>query len=126
MYYPESSDSDITVRVETRCLGGDRSTCFVRVAAEGITVAQLVRAKVAAEWALGGPVGRESAQPGAAASPWLSLDDAIRHALDAYRAGWYVVNVDGDQPSGLDSVVSVSPDSRVAFVRLFPLKGGLL
>lgn len=126
MYDPISSNSEICVRVETRFLGWDRTECSVHLAEEHLTVAQLIRSKIAAEWAAGGPTGLESVQPGEAAVPWLSLEAAVRNALDAYRAGWYVISVDGDQPSGLDTSLHLTTDSHVLFARLFPLKGGLL
>lgn len=91
-----------------------------------ITVAQLIRSKIASEWASSGAAGIESADPGTPVSPWLSEQEAIRHSIDAYRAGWYIVIVDGTQPSGLDSAIDLCAESRVVFARLHPVREGLL
>lgn len=111
-----------TIEVTTRILGGAETTVCVPLLTETPATAQLIRWKIAAEWHSGGPVGIESVSPETPAAKWLSLDDAVRNALDAYRAGWYVIQVDGDQPGGLDSLLSLSPASRICFIRLYPLE----
>ncbi|HEY3414740.1 MAG TPA: hypothetical protein VGM51_17005 [Armatimonadota bacterium] len=110
------------VNVITRVPGGSETTVRVPLDTDTPTTAQLIRGKIAAEWRAGIPVGIESVSPEAPAARWSSPEDAVRHALDGYRAGWYVVQVDGDQPGGLDSPLRLSPSSRICFIRLYPLE----
>jgi hypothetical protein len=118
------SSSIRLIRVQTRCLGGAQTQITVCVPRARATVAQLIRGKIRTEWEAGGIVGRESVPLETPAARWASVDDAIRNALDAYRAGWYVIQVDGEQPGGLDTVLSLSPESSVVFIRLYPLMDG--
>ena len=110
------------VEVTTRLPGGGETTVCVRLDTDTPSTAELIREKIAAEWRFGGPVGIESVSPETPAAKWPSLDDAVRNALDAYRAGWYVVQVDGDQPGGLDTPLRLRPASHICFIRLYPLE----
>jgi hypothetical protein len=51
-------------------------------------------------------------------------DEAVRVALEAFTDGLYLVVIDGAEVKGLDDVVPLQEDSRVAFVRLALLAGG--
>lgn len=113
--------SQITLTVTTRILGGAETTVCVTIDTLTPTTAQLIRAKIAAEWQAGGVVGLESVSVETPAAEWPSVDDAVRNALDAYRAGWYVIQVDGDQPGGLDSPLSLNASTNIYFIRLYPL-----
>jgi hypothetical protein len=124
-----SNDKHLTVsvRVETQIPGAPPDVLDVPVPAGRSTVAQIVRAKAGVEWdALchgeRSAAGRESAPPQAGEAPDVtSRDAAIRAALDAYRAGWFVVFVDGELAAALDASVEVGPGTMVRFVRLYPV-----
>jgi hypothetical protein len=112
--------------VETRIIGLSHTYTSVKCEEnDRISVAALIRAKIATEWDAGGAVGRESAAPdslGAAEEERCpTLEFATRAAIDAYRAGWYVILVDGAPTTGLDQRLDLSRDSSVSFVRMCPL-----
>ena len=48
----------------------------------------------------------------------------VERALEACRAGACLVVVDGEPLTDLDQEITVSPDTRVQFLRLLPLAGG--
>lgn len=121
----------LTVTVETRILGWGADTVRVPLETPHLSVAALLRAKAGAEWAEWeaghrADVGRESLSPEhlmgqEQEAPPDTRGAAERRALNGYRAGWYIVLVDGEQPGGLDARLSLRPDSSIAFVRVYPL-----
>jgi hypothetical protein len=54
----------------------------------------------------------------------LTADDAIEHALKAFRQNRFFVLVEGRQVEDLDDVIPFRPTSEVTFVRLVPVVGG--
>jgi hypothetical protein len=112
--------------VETDIPGGETTTLAVAVPDTPLSVADLIRAKAGAEWdaaaRAGGPAAaRESAPPIAGETPAPdSRGGAVRAALDAYRAGWYVIFVDGEPTPALDTRITPRTDTRIRFVRLYP------
>ena len=116
----------LSLVVETDVPGGETTTLTLTVPDAPLSVADLIRAKAGAEWdaavRAGGPgTGRESVPPTAGDTPAPdSRDGAVRAALDAYRAGWYVIFVDGEPTPALDTRIAPRPETRVRFVRLYP------
>jgi hypothetical protein len=51
-------------------------------------------------------------------------DESVRVALQAFEDGMYLVFVDSEQATGLNTVVRIGPDTRLRFVRLVMLAGG--
>jgi len=49
---------------------------------------------------------------------------AVETAIKAFEDGLYLVIVDGQEVKSLDAPLALTPDSRVAFVRLTLLAGG--
>lgn len=123
------SQSGPRIRVETRILGWGAEALTVPLPSASLRVADLIRAKVAAEWGAcqrGERTAccREAAEPDALdGGPPPTLEAAWRAALDAYRAGWYIILVDGEEPGGLDARLELGPSRPVAFVRVYPLPG---
>jgi hypothetical protein len=116
----------MTLAVETQIPGAATAVRPISLADARVSVAQLIRLKIGEEWDAAAPderarVGRESAPPiPGEVPPPATRDAAIRAALDAYRAGWYVIFVDGEQTAALDAPLAPGPDSLVRFVRLYP------
>ncbi len=69
---------------------------------------------------------RGKVAPGGSEVPEQKVDEdeAVRTALEAFQDGLYLVIVDGEQITDLDTPVPVRPDSRIMFVRLVLLAGG--
>jgi hypothetical protein len=119
----------IEVRIDVRILGFDAAKLLLRAPAGELSLWDLIRLKARQEWeALESgedtDVVRESLPPQAlqeGMSRPESLEEALRWALDGYRSGWYIVLIDGEEPGGLDARFALRPDSRVAFVRMYPL-----
>lgn len=119
------------IRVETRILGHHADTVCVSLPAWTVRVADLIAAKMDAECRAlergeRTQAGRESMPPDemypmADRPPTHDPHQLYRSAIDGYRAGWYIILVDGEEPGGLDTVLKLSPDSRIAFVRVYPL-----
>lgn len=116
--------------VETRILGWGAEAISVPLPSASLRVVDLIRAKMAAEWAAlqrgeRAVAGRESIEPDAMGRPSApsgdTLERLVRAATDGYRAGWYIILVNGEQPGGLDARLSLTPESAVAFVRIYPL-----
>ncbi|HEY3268306.1 MAG TPA: hypothetical protein VGM37_15410 [Armatimonadota bacterium] len=134
MHIPQNPDLHKSppdaISIETRILGWGAQRVDVPLPEPSIRVADFIRLKIGVEWELfqtgqRDRVGLESASPEAlmapAAAPDQSLDEALFAALDGYRAGWYVILVDGAQTGGLDERITLSPSSDVRFVRVYPL-----
>ncbi|MBN1318591.1 MAG: hypothetical protein JXA42_24130 [Anaerolineales bacterium] len=49
---------------------------------------------------------------------------AVETALQAFQDGFYLVFVNGQQVPTLDSIVLMSEETQITFVRLIPLAGG--
>ena len=81
---------------------------------------RLLTADEVAAGAAAGKVDPGGRVVGGTASP----DRAVDVALEAFEDGLYLVVVDGDQVTSLDTAVSVGPDTLVRFVRLTALAGG--
>lgn len=119
------------IRIETRILGHHAESICVSLPSWVVRVADLIAAKMDAESQalergerMG--AGRESMPPDEmhphADRP--TTPDPLRlfrTAIDGYRAGWYIILVDGQEPGGLDTVLTLTPYSRVSFVRVYPL-----
>lgn len=54
----------------------------------------------------------------------VDAEQAVGTALEAFEDGLYLVAVDGVEQKSLDALLFLTPDSRVAFVRLVMLAGG--
>lgn len=59
-----------------------------------------------------------------AAAPAAEVDHAVAVALQGFVDGWYLVLIDGEEQSGLDEEVVLSPTTVATFLRLAPLSGG--
>jgi len=55
----------------------------------------------------------------------VNAEEAVGAALQAFEDGLYLVVIDGVEQRDLDREVYLQPDSRVTFVRLALLSGGL-
>lgn len=66
------------------------------------------------------------AQPESQTKPVSGIKTSvhIRKALHAFTKGTYLILIDGQQMESLDDIVTLTPTSKVAFVRLTPLVGG--
>jgi hypothetical protein len=121
----------LTVFVETRVLARSADTRQVTLSSPILTCRELIEAKIRAEWfdkpsAHAQPLGAESLDVPMPNGQRLgsvpeSVEQAIRAGVDAFRAGWYIIIVDGRQATGLDEVLSLSSDAKISFVRLGPL-----
>ena len=99
-----------------------------------VTAAELIRGRVTAELArVGGTVPRpivpvsevEQALNGPRRDGrHLDLREETDRALHAFSKGRFVLVVDGRQITAADELISLSPDSKVTFVRLVALRGG--
>lgn len=100
-----------------------------------LSVAEVIRGRVTAELARGAgamnlrPLVEPSADERLLNGPRRGreapdLEREVARALSAFRAGRYVVLVDGRQVESADELVTLTPDSEVTFVRLVPLRGG--
>ncbi len=69
---------------------------------------------------------RGKVAPGASEVPEQHVDEdkAVRTALEAFEDGLYLVILDGQQITELDTPVRLRPDSRIVFIRLVFLAGG--
>lgn len=54
----------------------------------------------------------------------IAIADEVEKALDAFERGVYMVVVDGHQTDTLDEVLTLTPTSKITFLRLTPLVGG--
>jgi hypothetical protein len=88
----------------------ERQRRFVRL----LTPDELADGASAGKVDPGGRSGTRQADP----------EHAVATALEAYDDGLYLVVVDGEQVQGLDTAVTVGPDTLVRFVRLTALAGG--
>jgi hypothetical protein len=88
----------------------ERQRRFVRL----LTPDELAAGAAAGKVDLGGRTGTRRADP----------EQAVATALDAFDDGLYLVVVNGEQVEGLDTTVTVRPDTLVRFVRLTALAGG--
>jgi hypothetical protein len=61
---------------------------------------------------------------GAEVSAAVDVDEAVATALLAHEDGLYEVLVDDEPVGDLDAVITVSPATRLLFLRLVPLAGG--
>lgn len=59
-----------------------------------------------------------------AEKPAIDVKVQISRALDAFKAGEFIVIVDGKQIERLAEPVTLKLDTRVTFLRLMPLVGG--
>jgi hypothetical protein len=88
----------------------ERQRSFVRL----LTPDGLAAGAAAGKVDPGGRTGTRPADP----------EQAVATALEAFDDGLYLVVVDGEQVQGLDTAVTVGPDTLVRFVRLTALAGG--
>lgn len=54
----------------------------------------------------------------------ISKGSEIKKALAAFKAGVFMIVVDGHQAEHLDEVLVLKPDSKINFIRMMPLRGG--
>ncbi len=54
----------------------------------------------------------------------IAIPNEVEKALDAFERGVYLVVVDGSQADTLDKVLTLTPTSKITFLRLTPLVGG--
>jgi hypothetical protein len=102
---------DHVVRAEVAAFDDrERQRRFVRL----LTPDELAAGAAAGKVDPGGRTGTRQADP----------EQAVATALDAFDDGLYLVVVDGEQVQGLDTAVTVGPDTLVRFVRLTALAGG--
>lgn len=109
------------LEINTRAPGAVDTAVVVEVRTDVMSVADLIRSKAGAEWDAGVRPARESAPPcpGEAPNP-RSREEAVHAALDAFRAGWFVVFVNDAPVPSLDERLSLRQDSQIHFVRLYP------
>ena len=117
----------VSVAVQTLLPGQAVTITGVAVPAGRLRTVDLIRAKAIADWSL---VNARSDVPGAQAYPpeWRTgtggvpstLEDAVLASVDAFRAGWYNILVDGSEPGGLDAWLTLEPDTSVAFTWAAP------
>jgi hypothetical protein len=83
-------------------------------------VLRALTARAVEEGVAGGKVEMGGRSAGRTADP----DEAVAVAIEAFEDGLYLVVIDGEERKDLDAPVRLTPDSRVAFVRLTLLAGG--
>lgn len=54
----------------------------------------------------------------------VDIDEAVHQALQAFEDGIYLVVIDEQRPTDLDSQVFLTDDSQITFIRLTLLTGG--
>lgn len=54
----------------------------------------------------------------------LDSKTEVKKAVEAFEKNTYLIIIDGEQADSLDQVVTLSPTSKVTFLRLTPLVGG--
>ena len=138
--------SVLELEVATRVYGGDnpRETTLVAFPHPQLPLREVIALKVQAEverrqrqrdgqgqvslslryltdedlaWARGGAIKRPQARPVSAAAE-------VERALDAFAQRRFFVLVDGTRVSDLEELLSLTPETKLQFVRLLPLVGG--
>jgi hypothetical protein len=119
--------------------GGPRAEPrLLRLASERVTVAEIIRRRVAAEvaeynasesGAFRGLVEPEETErllnaPRARARRRIAAEAQIEVALDAFRRRGFLLLFDGRQLDGLDAEVALTGDNEITFLKLVPLVGG--
>lgn len=54
----------------------------------------------------------------------INLRTEIKRACKAFQSGAIVIFVDGQQVQDLKQQVTITPETKIKFIRLIPLKGG--
>lgn len=111
----------MTIDLTIQAPGTPDEVLSVQLPADTMRAVDLLRARAGAEWDAHGRIGREAAPPLAGDAPApQSRDEAIRATVDAFRAGWFVVFVDGEPAMALDERIALRNGTRIRFTRLYP------
>jgi hypothetical protein len=123
------------VTVRDQALGAPDFELEIELDSAQVTAAELIRGRVIAEIArAGGTVPRpivvavseleESLNGRRDDGQTLDPETETQRALGAFRAGRFVLIIDGRQIEHADEIFTLTPDTQVNFVRLVPLRGG--
>ena len=136
----------LELEVATRVYGGDnpRETTLVAFPRPQLPLREVIALKVQAEverrqrqrdgqgpvplslryltdedlaWARGGAMKHPQVQP-------VSVAAEVERTLDAFARHRFFVLVDGARVSDLEEVITLTPETKLQFVRLMPLVGG--
>lgn len=135
-------ESALALDISTRVYGGDnrRESCVVLFFRRRLSLREIIAEKVRAEverakakqveylstryltdedlsWARGGARPRTERQA-------VSVEREIERALEAFAERRYFVMIDGRRLSDLEEMVTLTPETKIQFVRILPLVGG--